>query len=140
MDGSEQPGGGDPCPGAVRTLNERNDHGEATEEATEPEVDRGSEAQLPAADGRGPAEGGWQTQAATEPALMESEEEILARALHESGRLAVEKGLVLVKGPTPTFIEWPDLAEGPREGRRLMARWLLDQGLINREALAATRP
>lgn len=62
------------------------------------------------------------------------EVEELARILHESGRETWEHKLdrhshfslmsEVVNGPPP-FVEWDDLAEDAREGRRVMARYLL---------------
>lgn len=53
--------------------------------------------------------------------------EKLAKVLHESGREAVEKGLVYMKGdniPKKPFCEWNDLPEDAKEGRRVQARFL----------------
>ncbi len=50
--------------------------------------------------------------------------ERLAQLLHEAGREAVEKGLT-VRGPDAgSFIEWEELPDPPREGRRVQARFL----------------
>lgn len=53
--------------------------------------------------------------------------EELARLLHESGREAVEKRLVYRNDlPIKPFCEWSELSEDAAEGRRLMARYLVD--------------
>jgi hypothetical protein len=50
----------------------------------------------------------------------------LATCLHEAGREAVEKNLVVRRDvPSNGFIEWTDLSDEAREGRILQARWLL---------------
>lgn len=52
--------------------------------------------------------------------------EKFARILHESGREAVEKAKVYRNDvPVKPFCEWADLHEAAREGRRMMARFLL---------------
>jgi hypothetical protein len=55
--------------------------------------------------------------------------ETLARELHEAGREAVAAGQTLAQAVTTgavwPFVEWADLPEQAREGRRVMARWLL---------------
>lgn len=54
--------------------------------------------------------------------------EELAKILHESGREAVERGLVFMKGPDikpRPFAEWGELPEDAKAGRRLMARHLV---------------
>ena len=50
--------------------------------------------------------------------------EALARILHESGREAVARGKLHVKAHLP-FCEWHDLGEDAKEGRRIMARYLI---------------
>ena len=64
--------------------------------------------------------------------------EELAQILHESGREAVEKGLVYMKGegitPKP-FCEWADLPQDAREGRRVQAAHILNQGNVVKEIL-----
>ena len=50
--------------------------------------------------------------------------EALARILHESGREAVARGKVHIKANLP-FCEWKDLSDDAREGRRIMARYLI---------------
>ncbi|HEY6547620.1 MAG TPA: hypothetical protein VI589_06930 [Vicinamibacteria bacterium] len=50
----------------------------------------------------------------------------LARLLHESGREAVEKKLIYRDDvPVKPFCEWNDLPVPARDGRRLMARFLM---------------
>lgn len=55
--------------------------------------------------------------------------EKLARELHEAGRAAVEAGQTVAHGKfgekARKFIEWGDLDEAAREGRRVQARYLL---------------
>lgn len=53
--------------------------------------------------------------------------ESIAKVLHEAGREAVEKGLVVNKVPGQPFFSWEELTEVAREGRRIMARYLLDR-------------
>lgn len=54
--------------------------------------------------------------------------ERLARLLHESGRKAVDQGKVYaVPSDRKPFCEWNDLPTEAKDGRRLMARFLLDQ-------------
>lgn len=54
-------------------------------------------------------------------------EEALAKLLHESGRKAVERGNVLrLSVPPVPFVEWDNLPAPAMEGRRMMARFLLD--------------
>jgi hypothetical protein len=58
---------------------------------------------------------------------MTDKREDLAKLLHESGREAVEKRLVYRNDlPVKPFCEWNDLTEDAKEGRRLMAQYLLD--------------
>ena len=59
----------------------------------------------------------------------------LARELHEAGRAAVEAGLVVNKVPGP-FLEWDQVTEHAREGRRVMARFLFGRGLVDVTELA----
>lgn len=58
--------------------------------------------------------------------------EELARALHEAGREAVEKGAVINKVPGQPFFEWDEITEQAREGRRIQARYLLERYTIIR--------
>jgi hypothetical protein len=52
--------------------------------------------------------------------------EELAKMLHESGREAVEKRLVYRDNlPILPFCEWDALHEPAKEGRRVMARYML---------------
>lgn len=53
--------------------------------------------------------------------------ETLARLLHESGRQAVEERKIYRSDlPIKPFCEWDDLDENAKEGRRMMADYLLD--------------
>jgi len=64
--------------------------------------------------------------------------EELAKALHESGREAVEKRLVYRSDlPVKPFCEWADLPEDAREGRRLMAGFLLNHSKVFIELLSS---
>lgn len=62
------------------------------------------------------------------------DEESLAKMLHESGREAVLSNNVLKKDGSPIgqikFVEWEQLPDGAKEGRRMMARYLLKHSLI----------
>lgn len=59
------------------------------------------------------------------PGYIPSVEE-LAMQLHEAGREAVEKRMVVVKDPKfAKFLEWNEITEDGREGRRIQARFLL---------------
>lgn len=51
--------------------------------------------------------------------------EELAKVLHEAGREAVLKGKVVKKIPNEKFLEWNEITEDAREGRRIQARYLL---------------
>lgn len=55
--------------------------------------------------------------------------ETLAKELHEAGRKAVEARATVAqehhKDKVFPFIEWDDLTEHAREGRRIQARYLL---------------
>jgi hypothetical protein len=55
--------------------------------------------------------------------------EELARELHEAGREAVVKGATVAADKfgekTRIFMEWEDITENAREGRRIQARYLL---------------
>lgn len=57
------------------------------------------------------------------------EVEHLARELHEAGRVAVEAGQTVAAEKfgekTRKFIEWEDMTEQGKEGRRIQARYLL---------------
>lgn len=57
--------------------------------------------------------------------------EELSRALHEAGREAVIAGATVAAErhgeKTRTFIEWDDLTEKAREGRRIQARYLIER-------------
>lgn len=59
----------------------------------------------------------------TIPKILSIED--LAKELHESGREAVEKRKVVVKNPKfAKFLEWDEITEDAREGRRIQARYL----------------
>jgi len=52
--------------------------------------------------------------------------EKLAQDLHEAGREAVEKAMVVAKLPQyRRFLEWDEIDEDAKEGRRIQACWLL---------------
>ena len=54
---------------------------------------------------------------------MEIEE--LAKILHEAGREAVEKKAVVNPNTHSHFLEWDELEEHMKEGRRIQARYVL---------------
>ena len=62
------------------------------------------------------------------------EVELLARELHEAGRAAVEAGNTVAAEKfgekTRTFIEWKDMTDIAKEGRRIQARYLLEKFII----------
>ncbi len=51
--------------------------------------------------------------------------EFLAKDLHEAGREAVEKKAVVNPNTHNHFLEWNELKENMKEGRRIQARFLL---------------
>lgn len=59
------------------------------------------------------------------------EVEDLAQILHESGREAVLNNKVVKKDGAPLgkirFIEWSELTEDAKEGRRIQARFILNK-------------
>ena len=58
--------------------------------------------------------------------------ESLAKELHEAGRKAVEAGATV--NPTGgRFLEWDEITELAREGRRIQARHLLEKFRIERK-------
>ena len=66
--------------------------------------------------------------------LVEVELEAFARELHEAGRAAVEAGNTVAAEKfgeqTRKFMEWDEITEPAREGRRIQAAYLLDKFLI----------
>ena len=64
---------------------------------------------------------------------MDSEE--LARELHEAGRAAVEAGATVAAEKfgekTRRFMDWDEITENAREGRRIQARYLLERFVID---------
>jgi len=60
--------------------------------------------------------------------------ETLAKILHEAGREAVLKNKVVKKDGAPLgqikFLEWNELTVDAQEGRRIQARYILDQCLV----------
>lgn len=67
---------------------------------------------------------------------MGTELEMLAMELHEAGRAAVEAGATVAAEKfgekTRKFLEWDELTEPAREGRRIQARYLLERFEIKR--------
>lgn len=63
-----------------------------------------------------------------------SEIENLAKILHEAGRKAVEQGNTVAANkfgdPSRKFLEWDEISESAREGRRIQARYLLERFVI----------
>lgn len=59
--------------------------------------------------------------------------EVLAMLLHEAGREAVEKGATVAAenlGDTARkFLEWGEVSETAKEGRRIQARFLIAHGI-----------
>ncbi len=55
--------------------------------------------------------------------------DFLAKQLHEAGREAVEKGNTVAADhhgeKTRKFLDWDDITENAREGRRIQARFLI---------------
>jgi hypothetical protein len=60
--------------------------------------------------------------------------EQLAQTLHEAGRQAVLANKVVKKDGAPLgqikFLEWNDLTEDAKDGRRIQARYLLSKFII----------
>ena len=60
--------------------------------------------------------------------------EKLAKELYEAGREAVEKGNTVAADkfgePSRKFLEWNEISESAREGRRIQARYLLERFVI----------
>lgn len=53
--------------------------------------------------------------------------EKLARIMHESGREAVEKRMIYRSDlPVKPFAEWDELDDNTKEGRRMMARYVME--------------
>ena len=63
--------------------------------------------------------------------------EELAKELHEAGREAVEKRKTVVASlglKTPSkFLEWHEINEDAKEGRRIQARYLLNKFNITKK-------
>jgi hypothetical protein len=57
--------------------------------------------------------------------------EELAKELHEAGREAVEKGATVAAEKfgdvTRRFMDWDEITEPAKEGRRIQARYLLNK-------------
>ena len=54
--------------------------------------------------------------------------EFFAKELHEAGRAAVVSGATVGSSlgePSKRFLEWDEISEKAREGRRIQARYLL---------------
>jgi hypothetical protein len=63
--------------------------------------------------------------------VQEQALEYTAIMLHESGRKAVEAKKVLFLDPKfSKFLEWDELTEEAREGRRIQAKELMGMGLV----------
>ena len=60
--------------------------------------------------------------------------EELAKEVHEAGREAVEKRMTVVASlglkTHSKFLEWDEINEDAKEGRRIQARYLLSKFLI----------
>ena len=76
----------------------------------------------------------WRPQCAEQAPADTMDIEILAKALHEAGRAAVEAGNTVAAEKfgeqTRKFIEWDEMTEVAREGRRIQARYLLERYTI----------
>lgn len=70
--------------------------------------------------------------------------ETLAKELHEAGRAAVESGQTVAAekfgDPSRRFLEWDEITEPAREGRRIQARYLLGKFDIAPKAGAVRSP
>lgn len=66
--------------------------------------------------------------------------EELAQELHEAGRIAVERGNTVAAEKfgdvTRQFIEWDELSESTKNGRREQASYLMDRYDIYQKARA----
>ncbi len=64
--------------------------------------------------------------------------EDLAKQLHEAGREAVLKNKVVKKDGAPLgeikFLEWSEITEDAREGRRMQVRKMLEKYIIKKKA------
>lgn len=66
--------------------------------------------------------------------------EDLAKLLHESGREAVEKRKIYRSDlPVKPFAEYEDLDENTKEGRRMMAQYILDHSTRTIECIVIAR-
>ena len=59
--------------------------------------------------------------------------ETLSQLLHEAGREAVEKKAVVNPNTFSKFLEWEELEDHMREGRRIQARFLLKACIITKK-------
>jgi len=61
--------------------------------------------------------------------MIDTEE--LAKVLHEAGRAAVESGNTVAAekfgDKTRRFLEWDEVTEAVREGRRIQSRFILER-------------
>lgn len=76
----------------------------------------------------------WHVKIKKRKTMIGIDEETLAQSLHEAGREAVTQGATVAAEKfgetTRTFIEWADLPDAAKEGRRIQARWLLERFFI----------
>lgn len=74
----------------------------------------------------------------------ENDVEIVARELHEAGRQAFLSGATVAQKHHEEkvfpFIEWDDLTEPAKEGKRIQARYLLNRFSIERGLRCAVDP
>lgn len=72
---------------------------------------------------------------------MVTDVETIAKALHEAGRAAVESGATVAAEKfgekTRKFMEWDEITEPAREGRRIQARWFLENYIILKKRIEA---
>jgi hypothetical protein len=67
----------------------------------------------------------------TKQMFTDEQVERFAKILHESGREAVEKRMIYRSDlPVKPFAEWDELQEDAKEGRRIMARYVLKHSAL----------
>jgi len=79
-------------------------------------------------------------EATREKRILPMKIESLAKILHESGREAVLTNKVVKKDGAPLgqikFIEWDQLSEDARKGRRIQAQYLLERFIIKKKKIS----
>lgn len=61
----------------------------------------------------------------TKKILYEARVDLMSKVLHEAGREAVEKNKMVNANTHKKFLEWKELEDHMKEGRRIQARYLL---------------